>query len=52
MSISWYKGKVLCVKKLSGRHTKYEVHYEGEDDTCIFPLLIDMEKGDLMLLDA
>ena len=50
--ISWYKGKVLSVKKLSGRHTKYEVHYEGEDDTCIFPLLIDMGKGDLMLLDA
>jgi hypothetical protein len=32
----------------SGRHTKYE----GEDVACIFPLLIDMEKSDLMLLDA
>ena len=50
--ISWYKGKVLSVKKLSGRHTKYEVLYEGEDDACIFPLLVDMEKGDLILLDA
>ena len=46
--ISWYKGKVLSVKNLSGRHTKYE----GEDVACIFPLLIDMEKSDLMLLDA
>ena len=47
--INWYKGDVLSIHKLNGRLTKFNVKYEGEDEICRFPLLIDMEKGDLLI---
>lgn len=49
--VCWYKGEVLCVKRLNGRMTKYECLYEGDMEACEFPLLIDFQKGEIIIQD-
>ncbi|KAK3084697.1 hypothetical protein FSP39_017634 [Pinctada imbricata] len=48
--ITWYTGEVLSIHKANGRLTKYNVRYEDEELNR-FPLLTDMEKGDLIIKD-
>ena len=48
-STTWYRGEVISVAKPNGRLTKFNILYDGEEDVCKFSLLIDMEKGDLIV---
>lgn len=34
---------------MNGRLTKYECLYEGEEEPCEFPLLIDIQKGEIVI---
>lgn len=52
----WCEGTVLDIVNLNERQpikTKFQVHYDIEEDslTWEFPLLQDMKKGELILLD-
>lgn len=43
---------VLNIKdKVCGIETNYEINYDIEDDNWSFPLLTDLKKGDLLILD-
>lgn len=47
--VEWFCGLVTKLDKENGRKSKYFVKYEGEDDECCFPLLIDIDNGDLII---
>ncbi|XP_062619841.1 uncharacterized protein LOC134281392 [Saccostrea cucullata] len=46
--IEWFRGEVLSLERENGRKSRYRVKYEDEDD-CVFTLLIDIEKGDIIV---
>nr|XP_047137636.1 uncharacterized protein LOC124814152 [Hydra vulgaris] len=48
--VSWERAHVVQIDQLNGRRTTYLVKYDNEpDEVWSFPLLIDFEKGDLIL---
>nr|XP_047144798.1 uncharacterized protein LOC124818272 [Hydra vulgaris] len=48
--VSWERAQVVQIDQLNGRRTTYLVKYDNEpDEVWSFPLLIDFEKGDLIL---
>ncbi|ELU15832.1 hypothetical protein CAPTEDRAFT_210245 [Capitella teleta] len=49
----WFKAKVLSVFKPSKNPLKFEfsVQYDVDDEIYYFPLLADLKKGDLIVLD-
>ncbi|XP_052280527.1 uncharacterized protein LOC127878134 [Dreissena polymorpha] len=49
--VSWYSGMVIKMLLEKGRKTEYIVKYDDDDDADEWrmPLIIDMEKGDLIL---
>ncbi|MES9880650.1 MAG: hypothetical protein ABW185_07190 [Sedimenticola sp.] len=49
--IAWYAGFVCSIHSLQGKKSEYFVSYEDDDGEWRMPLLTDMEKGDLILLD-
>jgi hypothetical protein len=50
--VEWYQGIVKDIKKqnMDISKTEYFVKYDDDDDLWFFPLLKDMEKGDLILM--
>ncbi|KAH3727265.1 hypothetical protein DPMN_053195 [Dreissena polymorpha] len=49
----WFNAKVLSVKQVNKDtiKTEYNVQYkEDKDSIWFFPLLIDLKKGDLMIM--
>ena len=44
--LSWYDGTVL---KMNAKTKEFEVIYDGEEETCWFPLLEDLSTGDLLV---
>ncbi|XP_065656137.1 uncharacterized protein LOC136081830 [Hydra vulgaris] len=50
LKVSWERAQVVQIDQLNGRRTTYLVKYDNEpDEVWSFPLLIDFEKGDLIL---
>ena len=45
-NLVWYKGTVISMKST----TEFEVSYDDEDDSSIFPLLEDIKSGDIMII--
>ena len=43
----WYEGRVM---KHNTTTNEIEVQYDGEDNTCWFPLLEDMSAGELFVI--
>ena len=50
-TIEWFAGKVLSIyqNNKQANKTEYQVKYDDDEDLWHFPLLRDMEKGDLIL---
>ena len=49
----WCKGNVLDVCSINENNIKkslYFVQYDGEEEKWEFPLLVDLEKGDLIII--
>lgn len=51
--VFWCRGDVVKISKLTSvlKKTEYEIRYDNEPDNIwSFPLLIDLEKGDLFVI--
>ena len=42
----WYEGTVLAMISI----TEFEIDYDGEDNTSCFPLLEDLQTGDILII--